>query len=41
MQASAWGRLYQDSIKENETDMGQDDVKIQIKFKQKLILKSL
>ena len=47
MQASAWGRLYQDSIKKNETDMGQDDVKIPqfkghsnwIEFKQKLILK--
>ena len=48
MQASAWGRLYQDSIKKKETDMGQDDVKIPqfkghsnwIEFKQKLNLKS-
>ena len=28
MQATAWGRLYQDSIKTKETDIGQDDVKI-------------
>ena len=49
MQASAWGRLYQESIKKEVTDMGQDDVKIPqfkehhnwIEFKQKLILKSL
>ena len=49
MQATVWGRLYQDSIKTKETDIGQDDVKIPqfkghsnwIEFKQKLILKSL
>ena len=46
-QATAWGRLYQDSIKTKETDIGQDDVKIPqfkghnnwIEFKQKLVLK--
>ena len=45
IQATAWGRLYQDSIKKKKTDMSQDDVKIPqikgyhnwIEFKQKLI----
>ena len=49
MQATAWGRLYHDSIKTKETDIGQDDIAISqfkgqsnwIQFKKELKLKKI